>query len=255
MKKFYPLFYRYIIPLIFTVMMLYTAKINWKNGQWEHIIEADGKGYYAYLPAVFIYQDLNFGFFEYAEISHSYNPSIFYEYRYTFKGKKVNKFFAGEALLLTPFFLTAHLITNLSGGPADGYSKVYMIFLTIASVFYCCLGLYYLQKTLSLYSFQPQNILIVLFSLLTGTNLFYYTIGEPSMTHVYSFAMVAGFIYYIKKSLSSPALFDFMFACIALGMIILIRPVNGIVVLSVPLIAQSFNKLNWFFKFLVFNLM
>lgn len=253
MKYFFSLSYRLIIPLIFTVMILYTAKINWKNGQWEHVIEADGKGYYAYLPAVFIYHDLNFGFFEYAEITHSYNPTIFFEYRYTFKGKKVNKFFAGEALLLSPFFLAAHSIVTLTSGPADGYSRLYIIFLTIAAVFYLCTGLYYLRKTLTLYQFQPFSIAVVLIALLTGTHLFYYTVGEPSLSHVFSFAGVSCFIYFLKKSILSPTLPDFIVMCIALGIIILIRPVNGIVVLCLLFLSKDYSKLIWFFKFLLKN--
>lgn len=32
------------------------------DNPWDRMISSDGKGYYAYLPAVFIYHDLNFGF-------------------------------------------------------------------------------------------------------------------------------------------------------------------------------------------------
>ena len=53
-----------------------TFKKDYKTG----IIESDAKGYYAYLPAVFIYHDLNFGFYNDIEIKTYYNPNLSLDY-------------------------------------------------------------------------------------------------------------------------------------------------------------------------------
>ena len=52
------------IFMIMVIMTLVTSNLNWGKDHWKGIVEADAKGYYAYLPAIFIYKDLNFGFFK-----------------------------------------------------------------------------------------------------------------------------------------------------------------------------------------------
>ena len=51
------------VLIIMLIMVLVSSNLNWRKDNWKSIIEVDGKGYYAYLPAIFIYNDLNFGFF------------------------------------------------------------------------------------------------------------------------------------------------------------------------------------------------
>lgn len=65
---------------------LHSGKDNWKG-----IIESDGKGYYAYLPAIFIYNDLNFGFFDKIEKEKYYDEFRYYDYRSGANGKIINK--------------------------------------------------------------------------------------------------------------------------------------------------------------------
>ena len=45
-------------------MVIVVSNLAWNKQDWKEIIRVDGKGYYAYLPAVFIYHDLNLGFFD-----------------------------------------------------------------------------------------------------------------------------------------------------------------------------------------------
>jgi len=50
--------------LLLAVMLCWvTANIN-LGRYWSSVLEYDIAGYYAYLPATFIYQDLSFDFFE-----------------------------------------------------------------------------------------------------------------------------------------------------------------------------------------------
>lgn len=234
---------KYAILIICTLCLLYSAKINWGESQWPGLIQSDGKGYYSWLPAVFIYQDLNFGFFEETEIEKSYDKNRFHDYRFVHNGETMNKYPVGTAVCLLPFFLLAHLLTHISGGIADGYSQFYAIFVNIGAIFYLFFGLVFLKKLLKSYSQDDLTISFVLIAIVFGTHLFYYTIGEPSMSHIYSFAFVSLFLYVLKRYFSVPGAKWLILAAISLGMIVLIRPVNLMIIGIIPFIAGSYKDL------------
>lgn len=236
------LIYRIYIPLIFVFLLLYTAKTNWSDGQWESVIEADAKGYYAYLPALLIYGDLNFGFYDKVEVENTYDQNLIYDYRAYYEGRCINKYYAGESFLVLPFFATAHLISHFYGYPTDGYSRLYVISITIAALFYLLIGLMALRRTFFLFGISEFNSLIVISTLIFGTNLFYYSIGEVGMTHVYSFSMISIFIYQVSKYFNEFQGKRIVYGAIFLGLIILIRPINAIIIFSIPFLSQNVNN-------------
>ena len=128
------------ISIVVTMLLMtFTASnLHWGGQKWLDIAEVDAQGYYSYLPAIFIYQDLNFDFFEEIEGENGkyYEPHNFYDYRNEFKGNKVNKYFIGTAVVQTPFFLIAHFTTYLTGGETDGFSALYMVSISVAALFY-----------------------------------------------------------------------------------------------------------------------
>ena len=99
----------------------------------------------------------------------------------------------------TPFFIVAHLATILSGGDADGYSKLYMLSVPISALFYHVLGLWFLAGLLRLYKVKESIIAVLLCATAFGTHLFVYTVVEGGMSHVFSFAFISGFLYYSKR--------------------------------------------------------
>lgn len=234
---------RIYLPIIFVLLLMYTAKINWSNGQWENVLEADAKGYYAYLPAVLIYKDLNFGFYEKVEVENAYDSTLVYDYRTYYNEKCLNKYYIGEAILLTPFFVCSHFISSYAGYTTDGYSQLYIIAVTIAALCYLLIGLIALKKTLFLYGISELNTLIVILSVVFGTNLFYYAIDEVGMSHVYSFSMISLFIYQVSLYFKKWHTKHIMYGALLLGLIILIRPINAIVILSIPFLSQRANNL------------
>lgn len=240
--------YRYYIPVLILLMLAYTAKINWKNGQWQHAIEADAKGYFAYLPAVFVYQDLNFSFYETQEVKQAQDSNLIYDYRAYHEGKCLNKYYVGEALLISPFYYSAHLFTTyFSNLPTTGYSQYYVISVTIAALFYLWIACYFLEKTFEIWGISQMNRMVSIVALVLGTNLFYYSIGEMGMSHVYSFSMVSAFSFYIVRYFNAGknqyAKKELLFAAFFLGLIILIRPINGLVIFSIPFLAKSKTQL------------
>jgi hypothetical protein len=121
---------------------------------YDRLIINDGKGYYAYLPALFIYQDLEYGFVEYYESKYypsDADPSYFKEFRFEFRGETVNKTFSGIAVLMLPFFLIAHVLALLFG-EADGYSMIYQYAIGFSAYFYLLLGLLSLKNLLGYFS-------------------------------------------------------------------------------------------------------
>lgn len=237
------------IGIIILVMTIITSNINWGRDHWKVIIEADAKGYYAYLPAVFIYQDLNFNFFDHIEKEKYYDKNLYYDYRAgTSNGKVIDKYYCGTALVESPFFLIAHFLSYIENYEMDGYSKLYPILISIAALFYLLIGLFYLDSILNIYRIAETQRIFVLLICVFGTNLFYYTIGEPGLSHVYSFVFITMFIYYAKLFFNSLRPILIIYTSIILGIIILIRPINGLIVFILPFLASSFPVMKQGFK-------
>ena len=231
------------VIIIMLIMTIVTSNLNWGKSSWVGIIESDGKGYYAYLPAIFIYNDLNFGFFDEIEKEKYYDKNLYYDYRSGAYGKVINKYYCGTALAELPFFIIAHTSVKLLGYDADGYSKTYPVFISIAALFYLFLGLLYLRYILGEYKISERNISITLMAAAFGTNLFYYTVGEAGMSHIYSFAFVSMFFYYVKKYFDLLQNKYIPVIAIILGIIILIRPINALILVAVPFAAGSYSSL------------
>jgi hypothetical protein len=120
------------------IVVLYIFLLYNYIGKKDLVIIADGKGYYDYLPAMFIYKDLNFNytdtlvtdFYNHKTYNVGINPEI--------NGKKIDKYFIGTSLVEMPFFLVAHQIAkNNSEYAPDGYSVIYQNLFRIVLYFIC----------------------------------------------------------------------------------------------------------------------
>ena len=243
-----------ITLLLSTATLIFiTSNLNWYGENWKDYLESDAKGYFAYLPAVFVYQDLNFGFFEEIQtVKYKHNGSD-YDYRIPINDTYVNKYFCGTALVSTPFYLIAHWLSSVWGFDQDGYSYLYMVSQTIAAVFYCLLGLFFIMRLMELYRISDINIAISVVTILFGSNLFYYTVGELGMSHVYSFAFISIFLYSAKSYVEFSQSKHLIISAAALGLITLIRPVNILIVLSLPFLAGNLSSLLSLLKTLFLN--
>ncbi len=224
------------------ILIWVTANIN-LNKNWNKIIEYDIAGYYAYLPAIFIYQDLSFGFYE--QVNQKYSPDKFRgDYRQKLENEKiVNKYYVGTAVLQVPFFVLGHLLTKMTGHSPDGYSYWYMVALAMSSVFYTLLGLYYFAKILDKYSINCTNKWLVLYAVTFGTNIFVYAAIDSGMSHPYSFACISALIWNFigfQKQGEAKYLYGMAFL---LGLIVLLRPINILVVLGLPIFVNSWKEI------------
>jgi hypothetical protein len=206
---------------------------------WKLIISSDGLGYYAYLPALLIDNDLTYQKVIQREqkiLGHNrYVPS----YLEKSGTRVVNKYFAGEAVLLLPFFLLATFFSWIGGIEISGYSFFFQLFTGLGALFYLFLGLYYLRKILQYFNIQPILTAILLVTILLGTNLFYYSMWQPCMSHVYSFFAINGFLWFSCRLIRDP---KFKFVCLSglfFGLTVLIRPTNGLVIFLLPFLFTS----------------
>lgn len=232
-------------------MLSVVSNLHWNQRTAPSILEADARGYYAYLPAIFIYHDLNYGFFEELDAQRYYNSNLFYDYRLTVNGQKVNKYFCGTAILELPFFLLAHAYVTATGGAADGYSPPYLYALTIASVVYLLIGLWMFNRLMIQFGVGPFGRATTLLAISFGTNLFYYAAVEPGMSHVYSFALMAAFLLAAYRSVHLADVGGTRMMTVILGLIVLVRPVNLLIIGALPLMAGSWGSFTAWLRGLV----
>jgi len=190
------------------------------------VIEWDIISYYAYLPATFIYHDPSLAFTDSYKGPHKF--TIWYEK--TPEGKYVIKMTMGLSLLYLPFFAAGHAAALLTGADAGGYSEPYKIALLFSAVFYLALGLYYLRKILLEY-FSDLVTALVIAGFAFGTNLFWYSTTDAPMSHVYSFAVIACFLWQTINWHRRPSLKRSVLIGLLAGLIVLIRPTNIIIAL------------------------
>jgi hypothetical protein len=233
---------KWTILLIAIISFWVSSNLNWGRHKPQTIIKADGKGYYAHLPALFIYGDMNFGFFDEYEGGKYYNKHLYYNYLKEYEGKKYNKYFCGTAVPMVPFFLMAHALARITGKSADGYSDLYHIFINIAAIAYLVLALVFFGKLLDRFKISAINKSITYLIIYFGTNWFYWVNLEPAVSHVYSVALIPLFYYYYLKFSDFNNRKDLVIASLVLGLIILIRPINVICILALPVFYDSFQS-------------
>lgn len=233
------------------IFLLISSNLYWgKESYISRIIKSDGKGYYAYLPALFIYHDFNFEFYDIIDDGAYLDPYNQFDYRVEYGDKKIIKYYVGTAIAIMPFFIVSHTISILTGEKADGYSKWYQLGVSFAAIFWFVIGLFYLDKVLYLFQIGMVNRMLVLVTASFGTHLFYYVLVEPSMSHVYSFAFVNAFLFFAITFFDKPTTNKSIVLSLLLGMIALIRPVNLLIILIIPFLAADvfklLNGIKWF---------
>src|SRR5690606_37324993 len=97
-------------------------------------------------------------------------------------GNFVMKYSCGQAILMSPFFFTGHLIAGISANyPADGFSYPYQISIGIGMLLYSLVGLWLVRKILLLY-FSDTAVAMTILALALGSNYFNYAAIAGAMT-------------------------------------------------------------------------
>lgn len=224
------------ILLIFFVLI---AAIHFKPWHRTYIV-GDGTMYYVYLPSIFIYKDLDLNFCD--SISSKYYSQLGgFNPRQIVEGGTVSDGFIGVSILIMPAFIGAHLFAFASSFPADGFSAPYQYATLLAAILWLWLGLFYLRKLLEIYNINGFSIVLTLSIVVFGTPLLHYTVVNSTYTHIFSFSLIVMFFYFLTNFFQTDKKKSYWLSIITLGLIILVRPINGLVVLLIPAMAGSWT--------------
>lgn len=199
----------------------------------------DSWGYYAYLPAVFIYGDLHDPVTTYQATGQVTGhipalPEPGGELNVAANGHHIIKYTCGIALLQLPFFLIGHFAAGGLGFAQNGYTLPYLISVHLAVFFYLLLGFYALYRVL-LRLVNPFLSLLTLAVLALGTNLYFFAVYSGTMAHAYLFALYALLLLATVNIYNRPGRRWALLLGVAAGLITLIRPVE-LICLSIPLL-------------------
>lgn len=209
------------------------TQLSWKtaNGKYNHqIISGDGVGYYQYLVNYFHNETIQ---------NQEQNTDFMME----FEGRIVNKCFAGAAICMAPFYKIAEFHSFIVNESFDPYSPRTKKWINAGSLFYLFVAFGFLYKWLKLLKLKDSSIFWSIVAISLGSNLFLYSVLSPSMTHVYSFFAVSGFLLFTFRFFQSEERRWFYYASFFLGLVVTIRPINGIIILLLPLLAGSLSQL------------
>lgn len=206
------------------VMIFFTIiSVRTHQGNTREIFRSDALGYYGYLRAIFITNDLGHEAFQVEYVNKTPNGTL-------------NKYFAGEAVMLLPFFLPAHGHAKATGTMGDGYTHPYAYAVMVAALVYALLGLLALRAVLLRLGIGDGLVAALLLVLGFGTQLAQYTAVQPAWSHVYSFFLVGVFLLLTLRLAERPRWWASVAWGAVLGLIVLVRPVNGLVLLAVPVL-------------------
>ncbi|MDF1695890.1 MAG: hypothetical protein P1U56_08670 [Saprospiraceae bacterium] len=206
------------------------------------ITNYDGLGYYMYLPAIFIYQDITQ--FEWIEdIDSKYKVAgddWMFQISKHENGNYVTKYLGGIAFLQLPFFLVAHGYALLSDYPADGFSTPYQLSLSIGPLVYFILILFLLRKILLRY-YDDDVVAWTLGLLFIASNALEYIAIEAGHSHGYILLMYTLVIGLSIKWHEGPKVWIALALGLTIGGATIMRPTELIIFL-IPLLWNTQTK-------------
>ena len=218
------------------ILLAYAGNIHfqrWNKPKTESTFGWDAGEYYAYLPALFIYQDIK-----------TLHKTDSVRYHYNFLGGsiqnsspdtiKVLNYSSGMAVLYTPAFAIAHILAKPLGYAADGFSQPYQLAVTIWCMIIAMLGLWHLRKLLLLY-YSDIAVAITILIIAIGTNYLNYASADVILPHgslftVYVLLLIATIKFYKKPNYKAAMAIGALY-----GLAILIRP-SEMVAALIPLL-------------------
>ena len=184
------------------VVILLSVFISYQRVSHPHTnyLSYDNFGYYMYLPALFIYDDIKIKDFSWIEdINKKYNSTpTYYQFDSGNQNNKVIRFFMGMSILYLPGFTAGHIIALNTDYPADGFSAPYYWGLLGWSLIFLITGIFFLRKVL-LEFFSDAVTSLTLIFLFVGTNLYFFSAIGNDTPHVYLFAVTAILAWFVIK--------------------------------------------------------
>lgn len=212
------------------ITSLVTIRGLWRgtDGEgWKETIRSDARGYYGYLQALFIRGDLG----------HEQFNSTYVKYTPT---GTLNKYFCGTSVMMAPWFGIGHYFALRDpNGPQDGTSEHEQKAIGVGAWVYLLLGLLALRKLLGGLGVRDAIVALIIVGLALGTPLIQYAAMQPGWSHIYSFCVISAFLLAVHRVSRGDSSKWLIAAGLFLGLAVLIRPVNAMVLLAVPLVVGS----------------
>lgn len=194
---------------------------------WRSLVRSDAKGYYGHLTAILLRHDL--GREPFAPEYVQYTPT-----------GTLNKYFCGTAVMMAPWFCAGHALALLDpSAPRDGYSEYEMKALCVGGWVHLLIGLLALRSVLRRLGVREGIAAWLLAVLGLGTPLLQYTALQPGWSHVHSFCCISLFLLAVQRFARQHHALWAILAAVLAGLIVLIRPVNGLVLLAIPIVLGS----------------
>lgn len=232
--------YFYFAVVVFSIIFFSLRLII--NKKKLFVIDGDGRGYYSYLPAIFLQNDLSW-----SKLGE-YCPKERQTFLNDVNNKKLNKYSFGTSLLMLPFFLIAYFLSIVLGLNCDGNNFLFHFFISIAALFYFLAGIYFSIRTLLLFSKNSNAIISAISAIILGTSILFYTFFECSLSHVYSFCCISGFGFFTSIFFKENNKKQLLIASLFLFLTVVIRPFNIVVIASIPfLFFQSLKSSDDFY--------
>jgi len=222
--------------LVLWAACLLIIAVRWTVPQRE-VITWDVFGYYLYLPATIIHDDIGLHDRVWLDdVLTTYGPSsTLYQVVDGPEGGRVIKYSAGMALAYSPFFVIAHAFAKPLGFPADGFSAPYQISITIGCLAFALFGLFLLRRILLTY-FDDRWTAVLLVLVALGTNYFQLTAWDGTLlTHSFLFTLYAALILATIRWHAAPTIACALWIGGLIGSITLVRP-SEMVCALIPLL-------------------
>jgi hypothetical protein len=203
----------WLLFLLVAVLSFRAAWIVAEGHTYDFFWQAyDGLGYYQWLPSAFITG----------------------KFDWMFWCKKIGDFKAlsmyslGVSVLQLPFFLSSQVLTWFFGYPNTGFSPPNAVFMMASTAFYAGSGAVLSFKLARGFSNTSAALLAVV-SIYAASNLFYYAVREPLMSHVYSYFLIALFCWCSLRIIDGPRNLHVVLFLFSGALLLLVRQLNGIV--------------------------
>lgn len=220
------------------VLFLFILVVNWRAAWLQHEHDpyeflrrgTDSLGYYQWLPCTFLEWDWSRMYWTHMQDN----------------GPWISLFTLGVAVLELPFFLLGQWGAWAFGYEQNGFSSPYGVAIMLGTSFYAAAGCAITFRLARRFS-SAAPALIATGLLYGATNLNYYSVHEPMMSHVHSFFLIALYAYCALRVLDGPRAIHVVALVLSASLIVLIRQLN-VFSLLFPLLLGGWEPVRILFR-------